>query len=286
MNLWDMTITNLSQLMHELKYTFNEYSEKYEKSMLIISIDVDVGNKILGQRNKGSNNENVSNTISEEDIGYIEQNAFPIFLDVFDKYDFPVTFALRGELLEVDKQIVNNILDRTVIHDIGSHGYTHKAFTNMSIDEASKELSLLSEIFKEYKIKLKSFVFPKNRIKHLNLLEDFGYKCYREYGDFKTDGMYIKKVGKLYDIHPSFYLDKYARVGFLKNSMKIAINKKRPFHLWFHMWNFGINKEQTKKYVTSVLEPFLKAAKIKEDNGLINFETMSSSIQYVKGGNL
>jgi len=37
------------------------------------------------------------------------------------------------------------------------------------------------------------FVFPKNIIAHLDLLEKYRYKCYRSYGNFINDDMYIKK---------------------------------------------------------------------------------------------
>jgi hypothetical protein len=281
---WDMYITDISHFMHAIKYNVDFSDEKYDSSMLIFSIDVDVGNRLLGLKNKGINSANVHRSITEEKIGEVEQNAFPLFFEAFDKYEIPATFALRGQLLEVDGSLIDEFRSRSVEHEIGSHGFTHKSFTQMSYEEADTDLSFSEKIFRDFNIKPRSFVFPKNRVAHLDLLEKYGFKCFRDFGEFKKDGMYIKKNGELYDVHPSLYLDRYARIRALKTFMNIAVRKKRPLHIWFHMWNFGLDTDMIKKFVDSVFEPFLYELAKKRDDNLISPETMISSIDKISGG--
>lgn len=162
--------------------------------MFTVSVDVDAGSRKLGIMNKGKNDLNVNKYISEHRIGLIEENVLPILVKTFDDFDLPVTFAVRGQLTEVKESVLEVLLRSAVKHDIGAHGYYHRQFTNLSYNEAEKELNMISIGLKKYGIVPKSFVFPRNRVAYLNLLERHGYKCYRGYGDFMKDCMYIEKM--------------------------------------------------------------------------------------------
>ena len=117
---------------------------------------------------------------------------------------------------------------------------------------------------------------------HLDLLERYGYKCYRGFGDFMNDCMYIEKQGRLYNVHPSLYLDRSISSMFLKKILNLAVAKKLPFHIWFHLWNFGETKGSIRRTVNRVFCPLLKYAKKKEKNGLLDVETMLSATEKVK----
>ena len=65
--------------------------------MIVISVDIDVGNKEIGIVNEGKNDENVNRRFSEYSIGVIEELALPMFLGFFEEFEFPVTFAIRGQ---------------------------------------------------------------------------------------------------------------------------------------------------------------------------------------------
>jgi hypothetical protein len=146
----------------------------------------------------------------------------------------------------------------------------------MSRKEAEAELDTIAVGMKKYGIIPRSFVFPKNAVAHLELLERFGYECYREPGSLLNDGMYIQKKGSLYDVHPSLYLTKNANLTILKEFLNIAIQKRVPLHLWFHLWNFGETNAHKEK-IASVLVPFLKYAKAKEEKKILQFDTMLSA---------
>jgi hypothetical protein len=253
-----------------------------ENGMLILSIDVDVGSRELGLINKGKNDANVNRYLSEYQVGKIEEEALPLFVDLFNSFEIPVTFAIRGQLTEVQKpHPLELLLKSPVKHDIGAHGYYHREFKNLSKKEAERELSMISVSMKKFGITPRSFVFPKNIVGHLELLEIYGYKCYRGYGGFMNDCMYIEKKGRLYDIHPSFYIGQVKNPTFSRKILDIAIAKKLPFHIWFHLWNFGETKESIQGTINKVFIPLFKYAKKKEKSGMLTFETMLSAAKNV-----
>ena len=271
-----------SQLFHFLRFRLRQSSIKLEKGMLIISIDVDVGHRKLALLNEGKNDANVHNYLSEYEVGAIEEISLPLFMSLFDHFYLPVTLAVRGQLLQLEELPLKSLLHASVKHDIGAHGYTHRSFQDLSLSEAEKELNLLSTMMEKINIIPKSFIFPKNRVAHLNLLEEHGYICYREYGDFIHDGMYIAKVNQLYDVHPSLHIDQYTNHIFLKEMLNVCVENKLPFHVWFHLWSFGKEVKSIKKSIQKIFVPFLEYAEAKVSEGVLTFETMLSSIETVQ----
>jgi len=248
-----------------------------ERAMLIVSVDVDVGNKKLGVINKGENDVHVNDRLSECAIGEIEEQALPLIIDFFNDLDVPATFGIRGQLTEVETSILEHLLESPVPHDIGSHGYYHRDFKGLSHDETRNDLELVSAAMKRLNINPKSFIFPRNRVARLELLEEFGYECYRGYGGLRNDGMYIKKHGELYDVHPSLYLGNGVNPLLTRKIIDLAVRSRVPCHVWFHPWNLGKEKESVGKHIRKIFFPIFKYAKSKEKEGLLEFETMLSA---------
>jgi hypothetical protein len=253
-----------------------------EQGMLIISTDVDVGSSKLGIVNEGKRDNDVNTRFSEYEIGKIEEIAIPLFIETFDDVGIPITFAIRGQLTQVENQVLKILLSSHVKHDIGAHGYYHRKFTQLTCDEAEDELCMTSAGMKEYGLVPKTFVFPVNCVAHLDLLEKYNYTCYRGYGDFVKDCMYIEKCGGLYNIHPSIYIDQHTNLLLLKKILDISIEKRSPFHVWFHFWNFGEDEKSVSNNIKNFFVPFLNYAKEKQENGTLTFETMLSATQKVE----
>jgi hypothetical protein len=135
---------------------------------------------------------------------------------------------------------------------------------------------------KKFGIIPRSFVFPRGGVAHLTLLEEYGYKCYRGVGNFMDDCMCIEKQGQLYNVHPSLYLDKSINSVFLKKILDLAIAKKLPFHIWFHLWNYGETKASIHGTINTIFYPLLKYVKMKEKTGLLDVETMLSATKKMK----
>lgn len=125
-----------SRLYHLLVFSSRKQRMQLEKGMLIISIDVDVGNRSVGIKNKGNTDANVHNYLSEYAVGKIEETALPLLVQLFEELDIPSTFAVRGQLTEVDSYFLDVLRKSSVQHDIGAHGYYHRNFTSLSELEA------------------------------------------------------------------------------------------------------------------------------------------------------
>ena len=270
----------MSQVLHYVAFSFKKPPLEFDTASLIISIDVDVGSPEVGVRNGGRNDCNVHHILTERSVGKIEEQVIPLLLKAFNGLEFPATFALRGQLIEVENTIVNQILESSTRHEIAAHGYSHKVFTALSELEAEAELSMISTGMKKLGITPKSFVFPKNQISHLQLLERYGYLCFRAQGSLLRDGMYVEKCGNLFDVHPSIFLDFYSYV-FYKKLINLAIKYRAPLHIWFHpsdilFWNLGNSQEVAAKRIATGLFPLIEYAKKKKEQGVLKFETMYS----------
>lgn len=270
-------VSLVSLLYHNIIYKTLANKSPFEHGMIIVSIDVDVGSAELGLINKGKNDPNISHKHSEWKIGQIEENVFPIVLEFFNAIEIPVTIALRGQLAEVNTSIVDLIHDSPIRHDVGAHGYYHKRFTEMSADEAESELNKVSKAMKAFQIRPKTFIFPRNMVAHLELIRKFGYTCYRDCGGLLRDGMYIKKVDGLYDVHPSLYVTQHSSPLLLRRLVEISFEKKLPFHLWFHCLDFGMNQREMRANISRVLSPIFEHAKGKGRTNGLSFETMLSA---------
>jgi len=269
----------LSQFLHLADFTLRHPTVALECGALITSIDVDVGSPVLGELNKGRNDANVHGYLTEYQVGQIEEETIPSLVQFYDALEIPVTFAIRGQLVEVKSSVLGLLLNSSVRHDIGAHGYSHRIFTRLSRSEAQNELELISQGMKSLGVEPTCFVFPKNQVDHLPLLEKFGYKCYRDAGGLGRDGMYIRKRGQLYDIHPGFHLGVTYNPIFLDKIIDISAKRGLPFHIWFHPRDIFEIRGSTQKIIDRVLQPIYSYAKKKERLGTLKFETMHSIVK-------
>lgn len=272
----------ISQFCHLASLTLKRPRTQLECGALVTSIDVDVGSGALGDRNKGKNDSNVHGSLSEQYVGKVEEKTVPALLRFFDRLAIPVTFAVRGQVVEVENSVLDRILDSPIKHEIGAHGYYHRTFTTLSRADAQDELRMISTGFQKFGVRPTSFVFPKNCISHLSLLERFGYISYRDEGGLLKDGMFIWRKGKLYDVHPGFHLGATYNPIFLDKIINIASEHRLPFHLWFHPRDIFETRGSTQKSIERVLSPLFNYAKEKEKEGTLKFETMQSVVQKIK----
>lgn len=272
----------ISQLYHLVSFKIWKPETRLQKGILVVSIDVDVGCSKVGTRNGGKNDVNIHNSLSEYAVGKIEEMALPFFVDMFETLVVPATFALRGQCLDIDTTTAELLLDSSVKHDIGSHGYSHRRFEDLSHSDAETELNMTSVAMKRCGIIPRSFIFPHDSVAHLDLLERYGYKSYRSHGSFVHDRMQIEKHGRLYNICPSLHLTKSANGLFLRKILDIAVAERAPFHIWFHLWNFGQKSESIRRSVEHAVLPLLQYAREKANVGLLTLETMLSITERIE----
>ena len=79
------------------------------------------------------------------------------------------------------KDIVEKIRDCPVYQEIGSHSFSHILFgeEGCSREAAESDLNKCVELADLWGIQLESFVFPQNKVGHLDCLERNGFLCYR-----------------------------------------------------------------------------------------------------------
>jgi peptidoglycan/xylan/chitin deacetylase (PgdA/CDA1 family) len=271
----DYLRTIFSHFFHYIFFLSKKPPSDFDSPSLTISIDVDVGSSEVGLKNGGLNDRNVNDFLTEYDVGKIEEQVIPLLLKTFNEFQFPVTFALRGQLTEVETPIIDKILNSSPSHEIAAHGYYHRAFTSLSEFEADEELEMISTGLKKFGVTPKSFIFPRNRISHLQVLKKHGYVSFRAPGTLRRDGLYVRDCDGLLDVHPSLFSD-FRSPFFLKKIVNLAVNYKAPLHIWFHPWNLGSSPELAAKRISEGLVPFLNYVLEKKKHGGLTFETMSS----------
>ncbi len=274
---------SLSQFYHCIAFGASFKRNLIERGALIISIDIDVGSAQLGADWNGSCNKEIHNSLPESRLGEIEEAAIPLLAQMFDSLEIPATIAFRGQITETDSCAINVLKDYSVKHDIGAHGYSHKAFTSLTHTQAEEELTKISAGLKKFGVEPKSFIFPKNKVAHLDLLEKYGYKSYRGIAGFRHDKLSVEKVGNIYNVCPGFFLGKSPRPALLYKLIDYSSERNLPCHFWFHPADLGKDAFSLQKRIDRLIFPLLKYAKEKQRKEKLSFETMASIVTKVEG---
>lgn len=96
-----------------------------------------------------------------------------------DWYSFDPCTDIQKDPLYYGKDIVEKILSNRIEHEIGYHSFSHVVFSECSREVAEAEIKEGIKLAKEFGIPLKSFVFPENKIGHVDILKKHGFKIYR-----------------------------------------------------------------------------------------------------------
>lgn len=134
--------------------------------------------------------------LKTSDVSFIRQVERPVILrllEIFDRYNIPVTWAfvaalmdrtasfrLRGEeQIWYAPDVIDSIRSSKVKHELGSHGATHRYFDQLSVVDAERELDFARAIHRLHGLPFTSFVFPRNKVSKVDLLASYGIKVYR-----------------------------------------------------------------------------------------------------------
>jgi Polysaccharide deacetylase len=156
----------------------------------------------------------------------------------------------------------------TVKQDIGSHTFCHVEMdpSKCSRWTAEQEVEECVRQARKWGLEMKSFIFPRNLVGHLDVLKRHGFTCYRgpEPHWYAQKSRMVRRMGHLFEIvavktppsvmvreeggicnipgsmlyTPSFgarrYLPVWMRVLRAKRGMDNAVRRNEIFHLWFH----------------------------------------------------
>ena len=114
-------------------------------------------------------------------------------LEIFDRYEMPVTWAFVAALLDYDSahqmpgdaalwyapDVIEAITSARVTHDLGSHGGRHRYFNELNNQDAIEDLQFAKYIHDKNDLAMRSFVYPRNKVARTDLLAAQGVQVYR-----------------------------------------------------------------------------------------------------------
>ena len=95
--------------------------------------------------------------------------------------------SLDADPIWYGADIIRQILESRVEHEIACHSFSHIDFSKCSREVALAEVRKCKEVMRDFGVEPKSFIFPKNLINHLDLLKYEGFKTFR----FKVKRRYL-----------------------------------------------------------------------------------------------
>lgn len=212
-------------------------------------------------------------------------------LGLFKKYQIPATWAVVGKLFENGprdgwhgKDIVN-MIKKTPLQEIGSHSYSHEIFDQISPEKAGKEA--------QNPLKVQSFVFPRNKIKYLEILKENGFTNFRS-PDQSEYELLLPRIPPvvsatnekgLIDIPGSMYLvsgrgiRKYIPKGLRYWKCKLGIDSAIRHNKIFHIWAHPIDIASDTDKILKDLEQTLIYAKGKKGLKIMTMGQIAKSFE-------
>lgn len=252
----------------------------------------------------------VDRELSPKDILRIRDEASITsrLIDLFEHHRIPATWAIVGHLLEAGHRqgrgpaesgeehgedpawfdargLVARIAASSVGHEIGSHSYAHPLYGEIDRDAAMDDIGRAAEVHTKHKLPFRSFVFPRNKEGHHDLLKDHGITCFRGLNSAWYDKLPYRlwPLGTGIDywlpttrtviptIHPSGLVNIPDSIALLSRKglkrllppsqsvrklcrgLDAAARRGETFHLWFHPSNFSYDTETQFKIFDAVL---------------------------------
>jgi peptidoglycan/xylan/chitin deacetylase (PgdA/CDA1 family) len=296
------------------------------KPVFVISLDMELAWGLM------SNPEDERLTLLRNDPQE-GRGTVSFLLELFERYNIPATWAVVGHLffdsdgaeesvhqempqfkegaidwvyysdirrnhLYCGKDIVQKILASSIRHEIGLHGFFHIPFSECSREVARAEVEQGIRAANKLGITPKSFVFPKNRIGHIDVLKENGIQIYRGKNKFhqreadqkllvwmvngaidkiRAAPVSVLRRDGIWELPSStgFYHPRFrspfpwrARLGLYQ-----AIRARKVFHIWLHPWNLLLYER-----LREDLERFLALVAQKRDQGKIEVMTMGEIV--------
>ncbi|MDQ6664132.1 MAG: polysaccharide deacetylase [Acidobacteriota bacterium] len=200
------------------------------------------------------------------------------------------------------RSLVEKIRSCSVPQEIGCHTFSHVIFGDggCSREAAASEVAACVKLAGELGIQMRSFVFPRNRVGHLDVLRAFHFTCYRspepQWYEAERWPRAVKRAGHLFNVlaamEPPVSLPErddeglwrtpasmlwfpmkpgraYNPVGLTvkraKKGLDAAARHKRVFHLWFHPTDMA---EQMERMLAGLREVFEHARALRDRGDL------------------
>lgn len=184
----------------------------------------------------------------------------------------------QSEPVFYGRQILNRIRSCGTAQEIGCHTFTHVPFTTVSRERAESELAACVAAAHERGLQMRSFVYPRNRVAHQDLLPKYGFGVYRSpepvWHQTAARRNWIHRIGNITDAlfmtPPPVVVPKQERDGLLAvpgsmlwtpshgarrfvpvelrvrrafKGLERAASERKIFHLWFHATDMVVRQD-------------------------------------------
>lgn len=221
-------------------------------------------------------------------------------IDLFTNYSIPGTWATVGKLGEIGEDdlfhaptILDYLVDAPVNHEIGLHSYEHRRYDEMSREEVKMDLDCTIKALQDWVENPETIVFPRNRIAHVDAIQEFGVSGYRSKEALEqTNRLQRLLMPNTYSQTPqsppvavpgSIFLaanrPRWYRRWYAHRGLKYAIEQTDLVHYWLHPHNVV-----TDRMAISELDSLLKKVRDAESRGDVDVHTMASYLDKVSKG--
>ena len=199
-------------------------------------------------------------------------------LSLSEAHGIPLTWAICGKTAEEDPSAYHSILDSSVKQEIGVHTYSHIYADERTESEYEEDIRRCVSTL-GLPSPPTSFVFPKNREGHFDLLKRMGFTSYR--GALRAIGAPVESRG-LWNIRPVYYVDQKSlgAAPLIRKFIDACIARSAVFHLWTHPWGLAIDGKPD-AMVSEAMEPVFAYMEEKGKAGLLSFSTMGRLSSFV-----
>ncbi len=159
--------------------------------------------------------------------------------------------------------------------EIGSHSFSHFYADTCSRESFASDVAEAVRVSRMVGVTPRAYVFPQNRVNHLDVLREHGFTVYRGVDEnwYRTFPRLLKKFAHMIDdyfiptapvVFPrreqalinlpgswfyghargwAKYVPRWMRVRKAKSGIRRAIKQSGVFHLWFHPFNLASDPE-------------------------------------------
>jgi peptidoglycan/xylan/chitin deacetylase (PgdA/CDA1 family) len=247
---------------------------------------------------------------------------------LLNRYEIPATWAVVAHLLLRPDDpralgrtpagwyhapyLLDMLAGARVRHEVGTHTFQHlyADAPGMTREGWAEELDRAAAVHRQHGLPLRSIVFPRNRVAHLDLLADYGVVAYRGleqnwYGSRRGafhlldralglpppvyDLARLREGERLVNLPSSQFLMAYdgirrriptaSRVRQARLGLERAARRGHLYHLWFHPFNLG-----TSEAMFDALEQILRLIAHLRETGRARVMTMTDAADRILGG--
>lgn len=200
-----------------------------------------------------------------------------------DWYDLDPTGSGADHPTWYGSDLVDLIRACRTPQEIGSHSFGHiiAGDPECSREAFSDDIAAAIDVANDQAVELRSFVYPRNSIGHLEVLADAGFRAYRGPTPSDTEHRRPTIEGRLVNVPHTYMFDPGSRNArrlgtwawgqLLRNRLRSAVETSSMFHLWFHSHNLHGRRRRAR----SALDRLFAYARQEIDAGRLRNLTMA-----------